>query len=169
MSQEIPYLEDIRRKSQEDAIRSIYADWLEDEEDPRGEYLRIRLALNTRGQLPHRYAELEARRRELLSSIEKLWLDVLDKPFYFKLWLALMGESVSGIVTRVFDYGVYVDLGGFEGLVHVVDMSWTRLGHPGTRWPMGSAVEACLLGFHDDLGAIALGILERVPNPWSHV
>jgi small subunit ribosomal protein S1 len=79
------------------------------------------------------------------------------------------GTSVSGIVKNVTDYGVFVDLGGIDGLIHVTDMSWGRIGHPSALFKPGDTVEAIVLKFDREKQKISLGLKQRSPDPWLSV
>lgn len=106
----------------------VYADWLEEQGDPRGEYIRLQLEINglvgRSPRDPERQANLPARRDELRSRIEQTRFTFWDKSVEGKLWFGLVFGSVTGVVTRIENYGFYVDLGGIEGLVHVSELPW---------------------------------------------
>lgn len=76
------------------------------------------------------------------------------------------GKIVSGVVKNVTEYGAFVDLGGIDGLVHVTDMSWGRIGRPSEFLKPGDAVEAVVLKFDRDKQKISLGIKQRTEDPW---
>ncbi len=76
------------------------------------------------------------------------------------------GQSVSGVVKNITDYGAFVDLGGIDGLIHVTDMSWGRIGHPSELFKPGDMVEAVVLKFDREKQKISLGIKQRLPDPW---
>jgi len=79
------------------------------------------------------------------------------------------GKAVSGTIKNVTDYGVFVDLGGIDGLVHVTDMSWGRIGHPSSLFKPGDPVEAVILKFDREKQKISLGIKQKTPDPWLSV
>jgi small subunit ribosomal protein S1 len=79
------------------------------------------------------------------------------------------GKPVSGIVKNVTDYGVFVDLGGIDGLIHVTDMSWSRIGHPSTLFKAGDTVEAVVLKFDREKQKISLGLKQKSQDPWLSV
>ena len=79
------------------------------------------------------------------------------------------GARVSGVVKNITDYGVFVDLGGVDGLMHVTDMSWGRIGHPSELFKPGDAVDAVVLKFDREKQKISLGLKQKAENPWKSV
>ena len=77
------------------------------------------------------------------------------------------GKSVRGVVTNVTDFGVFVDLGGLEGLVHVSELSWGRVQHPGEVVKVGEEVDAIVLQVYEETGRVALSIKRLTRNPWD--
>jgi small subunit ribosomal protein S1 len=91
--------------------------------------------------------EQQARRERLLASLSE-------------------GTLVSGIVKNVTDYGVFVDLGGIDGLLHVTDLSWGRIDRPAELFKPGDPLEAVVLKFDREKGKVSLGLKQRTPDPW---
>ncbi|MFN8378681.1 MAG: S1 RNA-binding domain-containing protein [Anaerolineae bacterium] len=79
------------------------------------------------------------------------------------------GDVVTGIITNLCDFGAFVDLGGLEGLIHISEMSWGRVGHPADLLKRGDSVEAFVLDVHPDAGRIALSLKRLRPDPWETV
>jgi len=79
------------------------------------------------------------------------------------------GARVSGVVKNITDYGVFVDLGGVDGLMHVTDMSWGRIGHPSELFKPGDAVDAVVLKFDREKQKISLGLKQKAEDPWKSV
>ena len=79
------------------------------------------------------------------------------------------GQTVSGVVKNITDYGVFVDLGGIDGLMHVTDMSWARIGHPSELFKIGDAVEAVVLKYDREKQKISLGLKQKTQDPWLSV
>jgi small subunit ribosomal protein S1 len=79
------------------------------------------------------------------------------------------GQIVTGIVKNITDYGVFVDLGGIDGLMHVTDMSWARIGHPSELFKVGDAVEAIVLKYDREKQKISLGLKQKTQDPWLSV
>lgn len=79
------------------------------------------------------------------------------------------GDVVSGVVTNITDFGVFVDLGGLEGLVHVSELSWGRVEKPGDILAIGQQVNALVLNVSEQAARIALSIKRLKPNPWETI
>jgi len=79
------------------------------------------------------------------------------------------GSVLRGIVKNITDYGLFIDLGGIDGLVHITDMSWGRVGHPSEMQKAGDEIEVKVLSFDKERERVSLGIKQLVPDPWSQV
>jgi len=79
------------------------------------------------------------------------------------------GAVISGTVTNITDYGLFVDLGGIDGLVHVANMSWGKVGHPSEVCQIGEEVSVMILSFDRERGRVSLGLKQLTPDPWSRV
>jgi len=90
------------------------------------------------------------RRTELLESLE-------------------IGDKISGSVTNITRFGVFVDLGGVEGLIHVSELSWGRVRHPADVVSCGDEVEVQVLSVDREQGRVALSLKELMPDPWANV
>ncbi len=77
------------------------------------------------------------------------------------------GELVHGTVTNVTDFGVFVDLGGLEGLIHVSELSWGRVQHPSSILKVDQPVDALVLMISEENGRVALSLKRLQPNPWD--
>jgi small subunit ribosomal protein S1 len=77
------------------------------------------------------------------------------------------GKRVCGIVTNITEFGVFVDLGGVEGLIHVSELSWGRVRHPGEVTKVGDTVQAYVINVDQDRSRIALSLKRLIPNPWE--
>ena len=77
------------------------------------------------------------------------------------------GETVSGVVRSLTDYGAFVDIGGTDGLLHVGDISWARVGKPEDVLSLGQQIEAKVLKVDADKQRISLGMKQLQPNPWD--
>jgi small subunit ribosomal protein S1 len=77
------------------------------------------------------------------------------------------GKRVCGIVTNITEFGVFVDLGGVEGLIHVSELSWGRVGHPTEVAKVGEMVQAYIIQVDQDRSRIALSLKRLIPNPWE--
>jgi len=92
----------------------------------------------------------EAAKKQLLTSIQE-------------------GEVRRGVVKNIADFGAFVDLGGIDGLLHITDMSWTRINHPSEVVSIDQAVEVMVLRVDREKERIALGLKQRMPSPWEEV
>jgi small subunit ribosomal protein S1 len=79
------------------------------------------------------------------------------------------GTTVEGTVTNITEFGVFVDLGGIEGLIHISELSWGRVGHPGDILRRGELVKAYVLDTNKDEGRIALSVKRLHPDPWQTI
>jgi small subunit ribosomal protein S1 len=79
------------------------------------------------------------------------------------------GQIRKGIVKNIADFGAFVDLGGIDGLLHITDMSWSRLNHPSEMLSIDDEVEVMVLRVDHDRERIALGLKQKFPSPWETV
>lgn len=79
------------------------------------------------------------------------------------------GQILEGVVKNITDYGAFVDLGGVDGLLHVTDMSWGRLGHPSELIKPGDTINVMVLKYDKAKGKISLGLKQTKPDPWLNV
>jgi small subunit ribosomal protein S1 len=77
------------------------------------------------------------------------------------------GEVVHGAVTNVTDFGVFVDLGGLEGLIHVSELSWGRVSHPSCVLKVNQPIDALVLTITEETGRVALSLKRLQSNPWD--
>jgi small subunit ribosomal protein S1 len=79
------------------------------------------------------------------------------------------GMVLTGAVKNITDYGAFIDLGGIDGLLHVTDMSWGRVGHPSEIFQIGDQVEVVVLHFDRETGRVSLGYKQKSSDPWANV
>lgn len=79
------------------------------------------------------------------------------------------GDSVTGTITNLCDFGAFVDLGGLEGLIHISELSWGRVGHPADMLQRGQDVHVHVLDIDREAGRIALSLKRLHPDPWATV
>jgi small subunit ribosomal protein S1 len=79
------------------------------------------------------------------------------------------GELTHGIVKNITDYGVFVDLGGVDGLLHITDISWGRVTHPSEYFNVGDEIEVAVLKFDPGSERVSLGYKQKSPDPWLDV
>ena len=94
--------------------------------------------------------ELKEQRKELLNSIEE-------------------GSVIEGKVKNLTDYGAFIDLGGLDGLVHVTDISWTKINSPEDVLELNQKIKVKVLKFDEELSRLSLGIKQLSENPWTSV
>ncbi|GAA2996279.1 30S ribosomal protein S1 [Prevotella corporis] len=93
-------------------------------------------------------AELEAQRKEIISHLEK-------------------GQILEGVVKNITSYGVFVDLGGVDGLIHITDLSWGRISDPHEVVELDQKINVVILDFDEDKKRIALGLKQLSAHPWD--
>ncbi|MBX7168905.1 MAG: 30S ribosomal protein S1 [Pirellulales bacterium] len=80
-----------------------------------------------------------------------------------------VGQVRRGVVKNIADFGAFVDLGGIDGLLHITDMSWGRIGHPSEMVAIDQEIEVMVLHIDREREKIALGLKQRMPSPWDNV
>ncbi len=93
-------------------------------------------------------AELEAQKKEIIGKLEK-------------------GQILEGVVKNITSYGVFVDLGGVDGLIHITDLSWGRVDDPHKVVELDQKINVVILDFDDEKRRIALGLKQLTPHPWD--
>jgi small subunit ribosomal protein S1 len=79
------------------------------------------------------------------------------------------GNLIEGIVKNITEYGVFIDLGGIDGLLHITDMSWGRVNHPSEMFAIGDKVKVMVLKYDKDKERVSLGLKQISPDPWVDV
>ena len=92
--------------------------------------------------------ELEQQKKEIIAKLEK-------------------GQVLEGTVKNITSYGVFIDLGGVDGLIHITDLSWGRVNHPEEVLQLDQKLNVVILDFDDDKKRIALGLKQLTPHPWD--
>ncbi len=95
-------------------------------------------------------ADLEEQKKEIISKLEK-------------------GQVLEGIVKNITSYGVFVDLGGVDGLVHITDLSWSRISHPSEMLELDQRINVVILDFDESKTRIQLGIKQLEAHPWEQL
>lgn len=116
-----------------------------------------------------RILKLNRKRGNLVLSRRVLLEEDRDKARTETLATLKEGDIVSGVVKNIAEYGAFVDLGGVDGLLHVTDMSWGRLGHPSEMVKVGDTLNVMVLKYDREKGKISLGLKQTVPDPWLNV
>jgi small subunit ribosomal protein S1 len=79
------------------------------------------------------------------------------------------GEIVEGTVKNLTEYGAFIDLGGVDGLLHITDIGWGRVGHPSEKLSVGDRIKVKVLHFDQEKGKVSLGLKQVQPDPWNSV
>ncbi|MFZ4099809.1 MAG: 30S ribosomal protein S1 [Chlamydiia bacterium] len=79
------------------------------------------------------------------------------------------GDSVHGVVKNITDFGVFLDLNGVDGLLHITDMTWKRIKHPSEMVNIGDELQVIVLSVDREKGRVALGLKQREENPWEQI
>ncbi|GHV58211.1 30S ribosomal protein S1 [Bacteroidia bacterium] len=93
-------------------------------------------------------AELEQQKKDIISGLEK-------------------GQILEGVVKNITSYGVFIDLGGVDGLIHITDLSWGRVSHPEEIVKLDEKISVVILDFDNEKKRIALGLKQLTPHPWN--
>jgi len=93
-------------------------------------------------------SDIEAQRAEIMSKLEK-------------------GQVLEGVVKNITDFGVFMDLGGLDGLLYITDISWGRISHPSEVVKLDQKIQVVVLDFDDDKKRISLGLKQLTPHPWD--
>lgn len=80
-----------------------------------------------------------------------------------------VGDVVSGMVKNITDFGAFIDLGGVDGLLHITDMSWSRISHPSELVAVGDKIEVTILGMNKETCKVSLGLKQRMADPWLDI
>jgi small subunit ribosomal protein S1 len=123
-----------------------------------------------RGQeLEFKVISMDRRRNNVVLSRKA----VLEKEFAKKkaetLTKLTEGAVLPGVVKNITDYGVFIDLGGIDGLLHITDISWGRVNHPSEHFSVGDEVEVAVLKFDPETERVSLGFKQRTEDPWNLV
>ena len=95
-------------------------------------------------------ADLEVQKKEIIGQLEK-------------------GQVLEGLVKNITSYGVFVDLGGVDGLIHITDLSWSRINHPNEILELDQKINVVILDFDDDKSRIQLGLKQLSSHPWDRL
>jgi small subunit ribosomal protein S1 len=79
------------------------------------------------------------------------------------------GQIITGAITNITDYGLFIDLGGMDGLCHITDLSWGRVSHPSKLYTVGQEIEVKVLKYDQDTDRVSLGVKQLRQDPWETV
>ncbi|MGD0398396.1 MAG: 30S ribosomal protein S1 [Syntrophobacteraceae bacterium] len=116
---------------------------------------------------PFKVLKYNKKRRNVVLSRRALLEKEREQMKSFTLATLQDNKHVDGIVKNITDYGVFVDLGGIDGLLHITDMSWGRVGHPSEMFQIGDKIQVKILSFDRDSERVSLGLKQLVDDPWS--
>src|SRR5581483_1404013 len=80
-----------------------------------------------------------------------------------------VGDVRTGVVKNITDFGVFLDLDGIDGLLHITDMTWKRIKHPSEMVGLGQKLEVMILSVDKEKGRVALGLKQKESNPWDEI
>ena len=118
---------------------------------------------------PLKIIKINHRRGNVVVSRRVLLEETRDSKRKTTLSTLKEGQLIQGVVKNITDYGAFIDLGGIDGLLHITDMSWGRVGHPSEMFNIGDKVEVCVLKYDRETGRISLGLKQKSADPWSGV
>ena len=116
---------------------------------------------------PFKVLKYNKKRRNVVLSRRALLEKEREQMKSFTLATLEDSKVVDGIVKNITDYGVFVDLGGIDGLLHITDMSWGRVGHPSEMFQIGDRIKVKVLSFDKDNERVSLGLKQLVDDPWA--
>ncbi|MCS6292241.1 MAG: 30S ribosomal protein S1 [Nitrospira sp. CG24D] len=118
---------------------------------------------------PLKIIKINHRRGNVVVSRRVLLEETRDKKRQTTLANLKEGQLIQGMVKNITDYGAFIDLGGIDGLLHITDMSWGRVGHPSEMFTVGDRVEVNVLKYDRETGRISLGLKQKSADPWTNV
>ena len=118
---------------------------------------------------PLKIIKINHRRGNVVVSRRVLLEETRDSKRKTTLSTLKEGQLIQGQVKNITDYGAFIDLGGIDGLLHITDMSWGRVGHPSEMFNIGDKVEVSVLKYDRETGRISLGLKQKSADPWTGV
>ncbi len=113
--------------------------------------------------------KINHRRGNIVISRRVLLEETRDKRRQNTLATLAEGQVIRGTVKNITDYGAFLDLGGIDGLLHITDMSWGRVGHPSDVFSVGDRAEVLVLKYARESGRISLGLKQKTADPWMDI
>ncbi len=118
---------------------------------------------------PVKIIKINHRRGNVVVSRRVLLEETRDRKRQTTLATLKEGQLIQGTVKNITEYGAFIDLGGIDGLLHITDMSWGRVGHPSDLFVIGDKVEVMVLKYDRETGRISLGVKQKSSDPWTNV
>jgi small subunit ribosomal protein S1 len=123
-----------------------------------------------RGQeMDFKVISLDRRRNNIVLSRKAVLEKELEKKKAETLKRLEEGAQLKGVAKNITDYGVFIDLGGIDGLLHITDISWGRVNHPSEHFSVGDEVEVVVLKFDPETERVSLGYKQKSDDPWTLV
>lgn len=119
--------------------------------------------------IPLKVIEVDRERRKVVLSHKLAVDEEREKKRSETLETLAEGQERTGIVRRITDYGAFVDLGGIDGLLHISEMSWTRINHPSEVVKVGQKVQVVVQKMNLESGRVSLSMRQILPDPWKNV
>lgn len=118
---------------------------------------------------PFKIIKINHRRGNVVISRRALLEETRDKKRQTTLATLTEGQLIEGTVKNITDYGAFLDLGGIDGLLHITDISWGRVGHPSDMFSVGDRLEVLVLKYDKETGRISLGLKQKTADPWMEI
>ncbi len=118
---------------------------------------------------PFKIIKINHRRGNVVISRRALLEETRDKRRQNTLSTLAEGQLLAGTVKNITDYGAFLDLGGIDGLLHITDISWGRVGHPSDMFAVGDRLEVLVLKYDRETGRISLGLKQKTADPWMNI
>jgi len=120
-------------------------------------------------QIESKILKIDQDRRNIVISRRKLIEEQREAAKKTLLAEIESGQTRTGVVKNIADFGAFIDLGGIDGLLHIIDMSWGRIGHPSEVVKINEQVQVMVLNVDKEKEKIALGLKQLTPSPWEQV
>ncbi|MDA0738748.1 MAG: 30S ribosomal protein S1 [Nitrospirae bacterium] len=118
---------------------------------------------------PFKIIKINHRRGNVVISRRALLEETRDKKRKTTLETLAEGQLIEGAVKNITDYGAFLDLGGIDGLLHITDISWGRVGHPSDMFSVGDRLAVLVLKYDKESGRISLGLKQKTADPWMEI
>jgi 4-hydroxy-3-methylbut-2-enyl diphosphate reductase len=119
--------------------------------------------------LPLKVIEVDRERRKVVLSHRLATEEEREKKRVTTVASLAEGQVREGVIRRITDYGAFVDLGGIDGLLHISEMSWTRINNPSEVVKVGQKIQVVVLKLNLEQGRVSLGMRQILPDPWAHL
>lgn len=120
-------------------------------------------------ELKFKIIKLEKKKNNIVLSQKFILEEKTNKNFQNLLLKINEGDTISGVVKNITDYGAFIDLGGLDGLLHITDMSWKRVKHPNNILKIGDDIKVKILKFDKETNRVSLGLKQLSQDPWDIV